>query len=285
MWEETERSPVLAAPDSNNFTGLTGNSTTLNIGETDENFQGLSDEEANELCVKHRKFAFKIAVDYAGKGVDRHELKSAALEGLVLASRRFDPKLGFTFGTYAQHWVRGEIRALFKHGADLFSGRRRSLTIQHDDDYKSHQRDVADESSPSIALDLSALSEKDRYIVEARERGETLAEIGKTLGLTAERVRQREERARPKIKGIIASQCISDLTQRGKVIKFPEQRTRCFAEFRDREPPKHVYREPKPSREIERHRANASRLAELRGGEPLRSTRDIGPVIHAWGRP
>src|SRR5262249_33708065 len=103
-------------------------------------------------------------------------------------------------------------------------------------------------------------------------RGETLAAIGKTLGLTPERVRQREERARHRTKGAIASQCISELTRRGKVIKFPEERRRRLAEFRDRPSPKHTYREPQPSKELLRHRSNASRLAAARG-EPS-----------AWGR-
>ena len=45
---------------------------------------------------------------------------------------------------------------------------------------------------PTAAVDLSALSETDRQIIEARNAGYTLAEIGKAQGLSAERVRQRE---------------------------------------------------------------------------------------------
>ena len=190
----------------------------------------------------------------------------------------------FRFGGYAQHWIRGQIRSLFKPNSDLFSLRRKSLTVWHDDPERSHQRDVADESSPAIVLDLGALTDGDRHIVEARDRGETLAEVGEGLGISAERVRQREVRARSQIKGSQASRCISDLTQRGKVIRFPVERTRRFVEFRDREPPKHIYREPIPAREIVHHRANAPRLSELRGNAPLRTTRDLGPVIHQWGR-
>src|SRR4029079_5942760 len=148
--------------------------------------------------------------------------------------------------------------------ADIFSLKRKSLTILDDNESKSHQRDVADESSPAIVLDLCAICEKDRHIIEARNRGETLAAIGKTLGLSAERIRQREERARSQIKGNIASQCVSDLTQRGKVIKFPEERRRRLAEFRDSPPPKHIYREPELSKQLARHRKHAAALAELR---------------------
>ena len=285
MWEEIERSPALAAPGSNNNAGLLANSTVEKIGSEGGKVQVLSDDDANDLCERYKLLAFKIAGEYRNTGVELDDLRSAGLLGLTIASRKYDPTRGVPFGGYAHHWIRGQIRSLFKSNSDLFSLRRRSLTVWHEDQERSHQRDVADESSPAIVLDLSALTERDRRIVEARDRGETLAEIGEGLGISAERVRQREVRARSQIKGSLASRCISDLTQRGKVIRFPVERTRRFTEFRDREPPKHIYREPIRAREIVHHRANAPRLSELRGNVPLRTTRDLGTVIHQWGRP
>ena len=120
--------------------------------------------------------------------------------------------------------------------------------------------------------DLSGLSERERFIVQARGAGKTLREIGKGLGLSAERVRQIEALARPRMKGVAAALCIADLTKRGDprvVIRRPEQSARSGAAFCDRAPPKHVCSEPKPSREIVHHRANAPRLADLRGNAPL----------------
>ena len=153
-----------------------------------------------------------------------------------------------------------------------------------DDDAKEHQGDVA-APAPTIAPDLSALADTDRHIIGSRLRGDTLAEIGKVLGISPERVRQREVHARTKIKGIVSSQCLSDLTKRGKVIRLPGEGARREVDFRDREPPKHTYAEPRPSRQLLHHRSNASRLAELRGNEPLRNQRGPfgGPVIHGWG--
>ena len=281
MWEEMERSPALAAPGSNNYTGLIASSTNQSIGAKASNHQALSEKEEADLCKKYRPLVLSLVARYSGRGIDFDELEAAGQLGLTRALRKFDPDRG-PFGSYAKHWVRGEITALFKPTSDLFSCRRVSLTVQHNDDERSHQRDVADEA-PFIAPDLSALSERDRHIVESRASGGTLAEIGKDLGISAERVRQLEVRARSQIKGSIASQCLSDLTQRGKVIRFPLERTRRFAEFRDSEPPKHVYCEPKVSREVAHHRANAPRLSDLRGNEPLRSRRGLGPVIHGWG--
>ena len=74
---------------------------------------------------------------------------------------------------------------------------------------------------------------------------------------------------------------------RARAIRHPEQRALSRAAFCDRPLPKHVYCEPKPSEEVGHHRANAPRIAELRGNEPLRNPCGPygGPVIHAWGRP
>jgi Sigma-70, region 4 len=127
---------------------------------------------------------------------------------------------------------------------------------------------------------------KAAHIVKARSGGVTLAEIGKSLGISAERVRQREAQALSQIKGLMASFTVVDLVSRGNTIRFPVERTQQWADFRDREPPKHIYCEPKPSRELAHHRAKASYLAALRGNAPLRNSRGPygGPLIHAWGR-
>ena len=286
MWEGKERNPVLAAPGSNNFVGLIASTSNQTIGAKTTKHQALSEKEADALCREYTPLVLSQASKQRGKGIEFEELLAAGQLGLVRALKKFNPGSG-SFGAYARYWIHGEITALFKPTAEIFSLKRNSLTIIDDNESKSHQRDVADESAPAIVLDLSALSEKDRHIVEARNRGETLAAIGKTLGLSAERIRQREERARSQIKGNIASQCVSDLTQRGKVIKFPEERRRRLAEFRDRPPPKHAYREPRPSKQLARHHNNAASLAELRGNWPLRNPNGPygGPVIHAWGLP
>ena len=241
MWGEVERSPVLAAPSFNDYVGLAATSTNLIVGEEDEETQA-----ANDLCKRYVPLALKIASRYQGRGVH--------YRGSVFGSRtgpnsRFEEIRSSTgaFGPYVTFWIKGELTKLFKPTDDAVSRRCVSLSIRHDDDERSHQRDVADQA-PTIAPDLSALSERERHIIEARARAETLTEIGKELGISAERVRQLEARALPKIKGGVASACISDLTKRGKVIRFPIERTRRYVEFRDREPPKHIYREPPPSR-------------------------------------
>jgi RNA polymerase sigma factor (sigma-70 family) len=293
MCNEKMENPALGAPGSNNYSGLIATSTSQSLGVNVHKLQGLSDEDANDLCLSYRPLAFGIAGQYRNKGVATNELRSAALLGLVKASKRFDPDRGVPFGGYAAHWIKGEITALFKPTGDALSfGRALSLnaplTIKDDEGEAEFQDLVADECLPAISPDLNSLSERERRVVKARLRGESLREIGTGLGVSAERVRQLEARALPKIKGANAAKAISDLTRRvgsNVVIRFPVERTRRWEEFKDREPPKHVYRDPKPSRELTRHRVLAVPLATMRGGEPLRNPNgpNGGPIIHAWG--
>jgi RNA polymerase sigma factor (sigma-70 family) len=294
MWDGKERSRVLGAPGSNDYGGLIASSTNRSIGSDSSKLQAFSEENANDLCVRFRPLAFSIAGKYRNRGVARHELRSAGLLGLVKAARKFDPERGVPFGGFAQHWIRGEILSLFKPTRDALGRRTLSLNAplpsSEEDEPREFMDIVADEARPAITPDLSGLSEKERNILEARLGGETLREIGRELGISAERVRQIEARARSNVKGAVAAECISALTQRGdnrNVVRFPVERTRRWEEFRDREPPRHVYREPEVSRRIVQHRIHAPRLATSRGGEPIRNPRGPygGPIIHQWWQP
>jgi RNA polymerase sigma factor (sigma-70 family) len=293
MCNDKMENPALGAPGSNNYSGLIATSTSQSLGASAHKVQVLSDEEAAKFSLSYRPLAFAIAGQYRNKGKDDEDLRSAALLGLVKASKKFDPDRGVPFGGYVAHWIKGEITALFKPTGDALSfGRAVSLnapiTIKGEEEEAEFLDLVADECTPAVSPDLSSLSERERLVVEARLRGETLREIGTDLGVSAERVRQLEARALPKIKGANAAKAISDLTRRGGsnvVSRFPVERTRRWEEFKDREPLKHVYRDPKRSRELTRHRVLAVPLATMRGGEPLRNPNGPygGPVIHAWG--
>jgi len=57
MWEQKGQNPVLSAPGSKNIGGLIASSTCENSGSIASNFQGLSDEEANNLCKRYLPLA------------------------------------------------------------------------------------------------------------------------------------------------------------------------------------------------------------------------------------
>ena len=83
MWgEEMERSPVLGAPGSNDYCGLIAGSTNAKSGSEASNFQGLSNEDANDLCERYLPLAYKMAGKYRNRGVDPKELQSASQWGL-----------------------------------------------------------------------------------------------------------------------------------------------------------------------------------------------------------
>jgi len=272
MWEQGGRNPVLAAPGSKDIGGLIASSTTRTSGTEAEKVQVLSDEEA-KLCEDYLPFAYKTAGHYVGKGIALDELRSASVIGLIKASQGHDPQRG-PFGPYARHWCKGEITALFK---EVKRHRAESLDAQLPNDRRDEPdkpRTLADKlayAAPVGATDLRGLADVDRKIIQARDAGESLVEVGKAHGLSPERIRQREARARTRLKGMAAI-CLSDLTCRGEILPFPRRYSWGDASFRDTPPPKHAYREPRPSKQLLHHRSNANRLAAARG-EPS-----------AWGR-
>jgi RNA polymerase sigma factor (sigma-70 family) len=148
----------------------------------------------------------------------------AALIGLVEASRNYNPQRG-PFGPYAKPWCKGEITALFK---EVKRHRAESLDAPLPNDRRDEPdkpRTLADKlayAAPVGAIDLRGLADVDRKIIQARDAGESLVEVGKAHGLSPERIRQREARARTRLKGMAAI-CLSDLTCRGEILPFPRR--------------------------------------------------------------
>jgi RNA polymerase sigma factor (sigma-70 family) len=211
MWGEMERSPVLAAPSFNNF--IAANSTSK-IGENEEEIQA---HEANDLCERYRPLAFKIAGHYRDKGISLDDLRSAALTGLVLASRKFDPARD-AFGPYAKPWIKGEITRLFKPTKDALAfGRFKSLDVSIEEGQTQALDLQADDSEPPILLNTSELTERERTVFLGRSRGETLRDLGSELAVSQERVRQVHAKATKKVvatPGNVARACIRDLLKR-----------------------------------------------------------------------
>jgi RNA polymerase sigma factor (sigma-70 family) len=150
------------------------------------------------------------------------ELRSAGLLGLVQASKRFDPERGIAFGSYAQYWIKGQILELFKPKADAIGlGRAVSLNApvnnKEDDDGATKLDLLPDEIPYCATIDVSKLSERERYAFRARLDGETLDNIANDIGISRERVRQINERAILKAgstSGNVARACIRDLLDR-----------------------------------------------------------------------
>ena len=51
---------------------------------------------------------------YVGKGIEYDDLVQAGCEGLIKASKGFDPSRNVRFSTYAVPVILGELRAMFR---------------------------------------------------------------------------------------------------------------------------------------------------------------------------
>jgi RNA polymerase sigma-32 factor len=70
--------------------------------------QGDADA-AHKLVTSHLRLVVKIAVGYRGYGLPVSEIISEGNVGLMQAAKRFDPRRGFRFATYAMWWIKAAI--------------------------------------------------------------------------------------------------------------------------------------------------------------------------------
>jgi DNA-binding CsgD family transcriptional regulator len=206
MWKpQGGWNPALGAPGPNNYTGLLASSTINNGGSQVCDFQGISDDEANNLCKRYLPLAYKTATKHRDRGIDEDDLLFASLAGLGLASRRYDPQRG-PFGPYAKLFMKGEITALFNKKKS-----RKEVLVEH----PIGEQEIAPPELPLV--NLEGLSPTERHVAAGRAEGKTLREIGAELGFSPERARQIETRATEKLrtgKGNVARACIRELVNR-----------------------------------------------------------------------
>ena len=147
--------------------------------------------------------------------VEFSELVSEGNMALLRSVEKFDVSRGFKFSTYA-------CRAILKSFNRLATktGRyRQHFPIEFDpdlerSDYDVHKHEIQWEDSVDALREIlvrnrARLSEVERTIVlerfaiATREKGRTLAEVGKLVGLTNERVRQIQNLALDKIRNAL----------------------------------------------------------------------------------
>jgi RNA polymerase sigma-32 factor len=245
-----------------------------------QRYQEQGDAQAGEHLVRENLGnVSRIVRQYRHYGVPPAELAAEGNFGLVRALRKFDPKKGVRFMTYAAYWIRAyvldyvihsfslvgsgsvalrsrfffrlrrersRIANLLGHGerADAalaasigVGGVRLDAMLQRLD-----ARDVSIDVTPPGGQSLSdrlpapddperqfgeleligklrsavhsavgALDERERFIVESRlmadrEEELSLAEIGRRLGVSRERARQIEQRAKKKLRARIGAE-------------------------------------------------------------------------------
>jgi DNA-directed RNA polymerase specialized sigma subunit len=98
-----------------------------------------------------------------------------------------------SFGAYARYWIRGEITSLFKQQA-----RNPLAKAEPIEQWSERQKHECDERV--AAPDLTELTPKERTVIEGRSCDQSLGAIGKDLGISAERVRQIQNKAQTKLR-------------------------------------------------------------------------------------
>jgi RNA polymerase primary sigma factor len=178
----------------------------------------------DQLVTANLRFAYSIAGQYRGRGIDFDDLVQLANLGLCHAAATFDPSRGFKFITFAVWQIRQAILKTLEdcelihlpanQYADGHRLRFESLDVPLNESRgdglarvdivpdEGPPPDVAIEENESVCFvesQLNRLPEQDRLILVRYFGldGETftLDEIGQQMGITRERVRQLKERA------------------------------------------------------------------------------------------
>lgn len=175
-------------------------------------------EAKNKLINSNLKFVVSVANSYKGRGLSMSDLVAEGNIGLMKAYYKFDPKRDVKFISYSVHWIRQSImEALQKRnsidGEDLpldyekqedgvdedyiEADNTPNLITRFVDNDRDSEAERLKKQKQALEMLFSSLNEREkeiiiRYFGISRD-GETLEEIGKTLNLTKERVRQIKE--------------------------------------------------------------------------------------------
>lgn len=176
----------------------------------------------DKLVSSNLRFVANVAKKYQGNGLSYSDLIAEGNIGLLKAIERFDGERGFKAISYSVWWIKQTImEAINKRGLiqseELPTEHERQPDeedIFSDNAYKSVSNDIAfdegtvakeEEMNKVVNNLMSCLNEREKIIVTKYYglngcKPETLENIGKTLNLTKERIRQINEKALKKLR-------------------------------------------------------------------------------------
>lgn len=182
-------------------------------------FDTKSEKYKNDIVCANAKFVVSLAKQYQHMGLDLDDLIFEGNIGLIKAVELFDPTKGYTFISFAVHYIRKYINVALNEksrvvrlpfnriceGDSLSSSSLDASVGGDDDDHKTfgdmlsgdmnaNGYDTEDYNEKAIKHIFSLLTDKEKYIISSLYgigcTRRSNYEIAKKLHLTEERVRQ-----------------------------------------------------------------------------------------------
>ena len=187
-----------------------------------ERYRKNNDIGARDKLIKSNlKFVASVAKNYQGLGLSYADLIAEGNCGLLKAIDKFDYEKGFKTISYSVWWIRQSILEALKERAGIegdslpqdfekqnqYEDEEQTIDNTIEEEYISSDSEEfkIEELKKTINTLIGCLTEREQYVISEyyglnAKEGTTLEEIGASMELTKERVRQIKEKALKKLR-------------------------------------------------------------------------------------